>query len=108
MSDPNDQALQRAINTIGQSDPLIKLLKEVGLGRMKPSDAGLRAVTESWLATYRNVIESTGLSRQALLRIDPSPRIALLIEAKVLTADHQAVTSLRASFERALAQAGPG
>ena len=38
-----DQALQRAIATISQSDPLVKLLEQVKLGRMKPTDAGLRA-----------------------------------------------------------------
>ena len=42
--------LQRAIATISQSDPLIKLLEQVRLGRMKPSDAGLHAIMESWLA----------------------------------------------------------
>ncbi len=40
-----EQALQRAIATISQSDPLTKLLEQVKLGRMKPTDAGLRAVT---------------------------------------------------------------
>ncbi len=39
-----DQILQRAIATISQSDPLTKLLEQVKLGRMKPTDAGLRAV----------------------------------------------------------------
>ena len=100
-----DQALQRAITTISQSDPLTKLLEEVKLGRMKPTDAGLRAVTDSWLGTYQKMIESTGLSRQSLRRIDPHPRLAMLIECGVLTGEQQAVTTLRASFERAVAGA---
>lgn len=100
-----DQALQRAIATISQSDPLVKLLNQVMLGRMKPTDAGLRAVTDSWLDTYRKTIESGGLTRQALRRIDPCPRLALLIECGVLTGDQPVVTALRQSFERAVVAA---
>jgi hypothetical protein len=100
-----DQALQRAIATISQSDPLVKLLEQVKLGRMKPTDAGLRAVTDSWLDTYRKTIESGGLTRQALRRIDPHPRVAMLIEGGVLTGEQQVVTALRQSFERAVANA---
>src|SRR5215813_4686673 len=50
MSD--EQAMARAIASISHSDPLIKLLQQVRLGRMKPTDAGLRAITESWLGSY--------------------------------------------------------
>ena len=100
-----DQALQRAIATISQSDPLIKLLEQVTRGRIKPTDAGLRAVTDSWLGTYRKIIESGGFSRQALRRIDPSPRLAVLIECGVLTGEQQAVADLRESFARAVAAA---
>ena len=100
-----DQALQRAIATISQSDPLIKLLEQVKRGRMKPTDVGLRAVTDSWLDTYRKIIESAGFNRQALRRIDPSPRLAVLIECGVLTGEQQAVAALRESFERAVAAA---
>lgn len=99
-----EQNFQRAIATISQSDPLVKLLEQVRLGRMKPTDAGLRAVTESWLKTYQKVLESTGLSRQALRRVDPLPRIAVLIEAGVLSKDHEAIESLQATFEKALLQ----
>jgi len=35
-----DQALQRAIATISQSDPLIKLLEQVKRGRMNPPMPG--------------------------------------------------------------------
>ena len=100
-----DQALQRAIATISQSDPLIKLLEQVTRGRMTPTDAGLRAVIDSWLDTYRKIIESGGFNRQVLLRIDPSPRLAVLIECGLLTGEQQAVAALRESFERAVAAA---
>lgn len=104
MSD--EQAVRQAIRTISQSDPLIKLLKEVKLGRMKPSDPGLRAVTESWIGTYRTVLETASLDRSALLRLDPSPRLNELIEAGILPAGHPGAAALRAAFEKALAVAG--
>ena len=104
MSDVNDAALQQAIATISQSDPLIKLLQQVTLGRMKPTDTGLRAVTESWLKTYQNVIESTLLTRQALARIDPRPRIDALIQAGVLDPANEAGQSLRRTFEHRSSQ----
>ena len=100
-----EQALQRAIVTISQSDPLTKLLEQVKLGRMKPTDAGLRAVTDSWMGTYRKVIESSRFTGQDLRRIDPNPRLAMLIECGVVTGDQQTVTDLRTGFERAVAAA---
>ena len=100
-----EQALRRAIATISQSDPLTKLLDEVRLGRMRPTDAGLRAVTDSWMGTYRKVVETGGLSSQALRRIDPNPRLAILINYGVVTGEQQAVIDLRMSFERAVAGA---
>ncbi|MEP6890599.1 MAG: hypothetical protein ABI955_07895 [Nitrospirota bacterium] len=100
-----DQALHRAIATISQSDPLIKLLEQVKRGRMTPTDVGLRAIINSWLGTYKKAIESAEFNRQALRRIDPSPRLALLIECGVLTGEQQAVADLLESFERAVAAA---
>ena len=100
-----DQALRHAISTISQSDPLTKLLEQVKLGWMKPTDTGLRAVIDSWMGTYQKVIESGGFTRQALRRIDPHPRLAILIEYGVLTGEQQAVAALRASFEQAVAAA---
>jgi len=105
MSDASEQAIRQAINTISQSDPLIKLLQEVKLGRMKPTDPGLRAITESWLGTYKKVLETSSLDRLALLRLDPLPRLDVLIDASILPPDHAAVTSLRAIFEKALSGA---
>lgn len=105
MSVTSHEALQRAIHTLGQSDPLIKLLQQVRLGRMKPTDAGLRVVTDSWLGTYRQVLQSPGLSQQALRRLDPEPRLAVLIEVGVLSQDHATVTALRTTFADALAAA---
>jgi hypothetical protein len=102
MDESGEQALQRAISAISQSDPLIKLLEQVRLGRMKPTDAGLRAVTESWLGTYEKALATDGLTRSGLRRLDPAPRVAVLIESGVLAADHQAVTRLRMAFEHTM------
>jgi hypothetical protein len=105
MDDTRDQAFHRAIATLAQSDPLIKLLNEVKLGRMKPADAGLRAITMAWLDTYKKVVEGGGMTKQELLRINPLPRLMVLIEAGVLTNDNVAVTSLQASFDAAFQRA---
>jgi hypothetical protein len=106
MATPDEQAVQRAIAAILQSDPLIKLLQQVRLGRMKPTDAGLCAVTESWLGTYEKALATDGLTHSDLRRLNPTPRMAVLIDAGVLTDDHQGVTSLKDSFNRLLSHAG--
>lgn len=105
VSETNDQAIRRAIHTISESDPLIKLLQEVKLGRMKPADPGLRAITESWIGTYKKALETSGLDRAALARLDPSPRLAVLIDVGVLPADHAGAASLRTAYEQALSNA---
>jgi len=95
--------IDQAIQTLSQSDPIVKLLQQVKLGRMRPDDAGLRAVTETWLGTYRRIIEGGTLGAAALRRLDPAPRLTSLIEAGVLAADHAAVKALTEAFEKALA-----
>lgn len=99
---PSEQALQGALSAILQSDPLIKLLQQVRLGRMKAGDAGLRAVTESWLGIYEKALATDGLTRSDLYRLNPAPRLAVLIEAGVLPEDHPGVTSLKASYGKVL------
>lgn len=105
MGPSGEQALQGAISTISQSDPLIKLLQQVRFGRMKPTDVGLRAVTESWLELYANALGTEGLTQSDLRRLNPAPRLEVLIEVGVLTEDHPGVTSLKVSYDRALARA---
>lgn len=105
---PGEQAMQRAISAILQSDPLIKLLQQVRLGRMKSTDAGLCAVTESWLGVYEKALATDGLTQFGLRRLNPTPRLAVLIDAGVLTDGHQGVTALKASYDRVLTQAGGG
>ncbi len=105
MSENGHEALSRAIATISNTDPLIKLLQQVKLGRSQATSLAIRAITEAWLETYRKVIETTPLSRSALVRLDPRPRIDVLIEAGVLDSSNEAGQFLRTSFENRLAQA---
>ncbi len=106
MGSSGEQALQGAISAISQSDPLIKLLQQVRLGRMKPTDTGLRAVTESWLDAYEKALNAEGLTQFDLRRLNPAPRLMVLIEIGVLTEDHPGVTSLKASYDRVLVRTG--
>ena len=106
MDTADEQVVQHAISSIAQSDPLIKLLQQVRLGRMKPTDAGLRAVTESWLGTYEKALATDGLTQFGLRRLNPAPRLAVLVDAGVLTDDHQGVISLKTSYNRVLTHAG--
>ncbi len=104
MSESSEQYLTQAMTTLAQSDPLIKLLQEVKLGRIKVTDAGLQAIVQSWLSTYQQVLEKGAvLDRQALLRLDPFPRIEILVEAGIVPDDHHAVAGLRSTFRQALA-----
>ena len=104
-STPDEQAIQRAISNIAQSDPLIKLLQQVRLGRMKSSDAGLRAVTESWLGIYEKALATDGLTSSDFRRLNPAPRLAVLIDTGILTDNHPGGTSLKVSYDEALARA---
>jgi len=97
----DEQVLHRAIATISQSDPLVKLLQQVRGGRMQAADAGLRAVTEAWLSTYGKTVSLPGLSRSALKRLDPMPRVFELIHAGILSAEHPGVLALKSDYERA-------
>jgi hypothetical protein len=105
MTDASLQSFDLAVNRLSLADPIIKLLQEVKLGRMKPTDAGLQAITESWLETYRQVLETAhGLDQACLRRLDPSPRLDVLINAGVLTTEHPSVRAVRVAFEQRLAE----
>jgi hypothetical protein len=97
--------VQRTIASLSQSDPLIKLLEQVRLGRMQRSDPGLRVITDAWLDAYRKALASPGFDRQSLYRIDPAPRLGVLIEEGILPADHAGARELLREFEQAIARA---
>ena len=95
-----EEQMRRVIGTLLQSDPLIKLLQEVRLGRMKAADPGLRAVTESWMGVYAQVLESQPVPPELLPRLDPTPRLQVLVDAGVLSWDHPGTAQLRELFQR--------
>lgn len=103
--DDHEEQMRRAIGTLLPSDPLIKLLQEVRLGRMKATDAGLRAVVESWIGVYAQVLKSQSLDAEILPRLDPAPRLQVLVDAGVLSWDHPATCDLRELFQRLLVPA---
>ncbi|MGC3972788.1 MAG: hypothetical protein QM771_00180 [Nitrospira sp.] len=98
MMNDQEEQLRRAIGTLLQSDPLIKLLQEVRLGRINATDAGLRAVVESWIGTYAQVLKSQTLNAELLARLDPVPRLEVLVDAGVLSWAHSATCELRDLF----------
>lgn len=102
---PDEEAVRRAIAAIRQSDPLIKLLQQVRLGRMQPGDKGLRAVTDSWLETYRNELSKERFCRQSVRRLDPMPRLTLLVEAGIVPSTHPSLAAVSAAYEQAVTNA---
>src|SRR5579885_986878 len=103
MADAALRVVDEAIQRISSSDPIIKLLHEVKLGRMRPTDAGLRAITESWIETYRQAIVNVkGVDRSSVLKLDPRPRLEILTEAGVLAPDHPGAMALRSAFDQML------
>jgi hypothetical protein len=97
--------LHRTIATVSQSDPLTKLLEQVRLGRMTRADPGLRVIIDAWVSTYRKAVASPGLTKQALRRLDPAPRLDLLRQEGMLSPDHAEARALMADFRQALEHA---
>lgn len=104
--DELEEQARRAIGTLMQSDPLIKLLQEVRIGRMKVTDPGLRAVTESWVGVYAQVLKSQTFHPSVLTRLNPVPRLEVLVEAGVLSWDHPGTRDLRELFQQLRIPAG--
>jgi hypothetical protein len=100
----SEQFLDRAMPMLQRSDPIPKLLPQVRLGRMAPDSPALIAILESWLEAFVQVLKDgqAVLNVEGALRLDPNPRIAVLIEAGVLTDDHLHVKTLRDAWSAAL------
>jgi hypothetical protein len=92
--------IEEAIDTLAGSDPIVKLLQQVREGRMRSDHAGLRAITESWIETYRRVLNS--VETEGLRRLDPGPRLGELERYGVLASDHAGSRSLRTLFAERL------
>ncbi len=80
-----------------RSDPIPKLLPQVRIGRMPKDSPALSAILESWLEAFVQVLKDgqAVLNVEGVLRLDPNPRIAVLIEAGVLAEDQPHVQAVR-------------
>ena len=99
-----EQFLDRAMKLLQRSDPIPKLLPQVRLGRMSKDSPALAAILESWLEAFVQVLKDgqAVLDVGGVLRLDPNPRIAVLLEAGVLADDHLQVKALREAWAAAL------
>ena len=100
----SEQFLGRAMPMLQRSDPIPKLLPQVRLGRMPKDSPALAAIMESWLEAFIQVLKDgqAVLDVGGVLRLDPSPRIAVLVEAGILTEDQPQVKAVREAWTAAL------
>jgi len=100
----SEQFLDRAMKLLQRSDPIPKLLPQVRLGRMPKDSPALTAILDSWLEAFIQVLKDAQavLDIGGVKRLDPNPRIAVLVEAGVLPEDHPHVQTLRDTWSAAL------
>ena len=100
----SEQFLGRAMAMLQRSDPIPKLLPQVRLGRMPKDSPALIAILESWLEAFVQVLKDGRpvLNVEGVRRLDPNPRIAVLIEAGVLTENQPYVQAVRDAWEAAM------
>ena len=96
--------LDHAMTTLKSVDPIPKLLPQVRLGRMPKDSPALIAIIDSWLDVYAQVLKAGQgvLDTVSVLRLDPNPRIAVLVEAGVLADDHPPAQAVREAWAAAL------
>ena len=82
METPED-FLNRAFVLLHRTDPIPKLLEQVRLGRMPKDSPALQAIISSWLEAFVTVLKDGErvLDVNGVLRLDPNPRLAVLLEA---------------------------
>ena len=103
METPQD-FLNRAFVLLHRTDPIPKLLPQVRLGRMPKDSPALQAIISTWLDAFVMVLkdgEST-LDVNAVLRLDPTPRLAVLQEAGMLDGDDPNAQAARSAYAAAL------
>src|SRR5438093_9824646 len=99
-----EQFLDRAMKLLQRSDPIPNLLPQVRLGRMPTDSPALAAILDSWLEAFIQVLKDAQavLDVGGVLRLDPNPRIDVLVEAGLLATDHPHVKTLREAWSEAL------
>ena len=100
----SEQFLDRAMQHLQRSDPIPKLLPQVRIGRMAPDSPALAAIMDSWLEAFVQVLKDGQpvLDVQGVLRLDPNPRIAVLVEAGVLAENQTYVQAVRDAYAAAM------
>jgi hypothetical protein len=103
----SEEFLNRAIAFLQRSDPIPKLLPQVRLGRMPKDSPALAAIVSSWLEAFLTVLKDGEkmLNANGVLRLDPRPRIAVLIKADVLKENDPQVQALQSAYETTLGSA---
>nr|MBI3613064.1 hypothetical protein [Nitrospirota bacterium] len=100
----SEQFLDRAMAMLQRSDPIPKLLPQVRIGRMPKDSPALIAILESWLEAFVQVLKDgqAVLNVEGVLRLDPGPRIAVLVESGVLAENQPYVQAVRDAWSAAL------
>ena len=100
----SEQFLGRAMPMLQRSDPIPKLLPQVRIGRMPKDSPALIAILESWLEAFVQVLKDgqAVLNVEGVLRLDPNPRIAVLVEAGVVTENQPDVQAVRDAWTAAM------
>ena len=100
----SEQFLDRAMKLLQRSDPIPKLLPQVRIGRMDRDSPALAAILESWLEAFVQVLKDgqAVLNVEGALRMDPNPRLAVLIEAGVLAENQPHVQAVRDAWSDAM------
>ena len=96
--------LNRALPLLQRSDPIPKLLPQVRLGRMPRDSPALQAIIASWLEAFVTVLKDGErvLDLNGVLRLDPNPRLVVLLEAGLLDADDAHMQAARSAYTATL------
>ena len=96
--------LNRALPLLQRSDPIPKLLPQVRLGRMPKDSPALQAIIASWLEAFVTVLKDgeSVLDLNGVLRLDPNPRLVVLLEAGLLADDDPHMQAARSAYATAL------
>ena len=103
MESPQD-FLNRAFPLLQRSDPIPKLLPQVRLGRMPRDSPALQAIVSSWLEAFVTVLKDGErvLDVNGVLRLDPNPRLAVLLEAGLVADNDPHVEVARSAYTTVL------
>src|SRR5207249_11565759 len=96
--------LNRTIPLLQRSNPMPRLLPQGRLCRMPRDSPALQAIISSWLEAFVTVWKNgeSVLDVNGVLRLDPNPRLAVLLEAGLLADDDPHMQAARSAYAAAL------